>query len=42
MQIGGFCGFDLQYIFVQVVRAQDGQKRRTLKIASHEIIVICV
>ncbi len=40
MQIGEFCGFNLQYIFVQVVRAQDGKKRRTIKIAPHEIIVI--
>ena len=40
MQISEFCDFNLQHIFVQVVRAQVGQKRRTLKIESQEIIVI--
>ena len=41
VQIGRFYEFNLQYIFVQVVKAQVGQKK-SLMIESQEIIVIYV
>ena len=42
MQVGRFCDFNLQYIFVQVVRAQVGQKEELKDRVSGDCCYLCV
>ena len=42
MQIGRFYDFDLKYIFVQVVKAQVGQKEKFNDKVSRDYCYLCV
>ncbi len=42
MQIGRFFDFNLQYIFVQVVKAQVGQKEKLKDSVSRDYCYLCV